>query len=135
MPDQLVRLKPYNPNRGHKLRRFMTDGIRFDNSKGWYRVSQAMADKLSKIHQDYYDMDSPLAFDVRTQEEALELEERESMEKERRAAASQPHSTPSSAKAVGEAALTTADLAGNTDKKESKDEKPKPATRRRRRSP
>lgn len=132
MPDQLARLKPYNPNRGHKLRRFMIQGIRFDADKGWYKVSEAMADTLKEVHQDYYDEDSPLAFDIMTQAEAIALETREAEKAERRAVAASPHHTASTAKAVGGAGkgdLTTADLSGKSDDSEDAGEEEAPAAK------
>jgi len=88
---KLVRLKPYDPKRGHVLRRYTAFGVRFDESRGWYRVSDEVAAYLASVHEqpglDY----TPLAFDVCTEEEALAVEAREKKEQEERAVASAPN--------------------------------------------
>lgn len=73
----LVRLKPYNPKRGFVLKSYTLKDVRFVNEKGWYRVDAALAEELRDIHQLYGDTDSPLAFDVCTEEEAKAIDERE----------------------------------------------------------
>lgn len=88
---KLVRLKPYDPKRGHVLRRFTAFGVRFDEARGWYRVSDEVAAYVATVHEqpgfDY----TPLAFDVCTEEEALALEIREKREQDERAIASAPN--------------------------------------------
>lgn len=111
---KLVRLKPYDPKRGHVLRRYTAFGVRFDETRGWYRVSDEVAQYVGKVRQqpglDY----TPLAFDVCTEEEALALETREKREQEERAIASAPNvATAHDVSAVAprnNGDLTTADL-------------------------
>lgn len=107
---KLVRLKPYDPKRGHVLRRYTAFGIRFDESRGWYRVSDEVAAYLAAVHEqpglDY----TPLAFDVCTEEEALTLEAREKKEQEERAIASAPNVATAHDVSARPADLTTADL-------------------------
>lgn len=81
-PQQMyVRLKPYNPKRGYKVKRYSVFGIRFDHDRGWYKVDQNVATYLKTVHVDNNDPDSPLAFDVCTEHDAREI-----VEKERKAA-------------------------------------------------
>ena len=142
MATKLVRLKPYNPKRGYKLRRFTYKGMRFDGSKGWYAVPESIAAELAEIHQEYYDEDSPMAFDVMTQDEAIALEEAETKKETERARASEPRAAAVSPnRARGRRAprnggdLTTADLPGASAASEDGDAEPeeKPRTTRRRR--
>lgn len=73
----LARLKPYNPKKRHLVRCYMIDGVRFYEERGWYEVSDSLADKLRDLHQDHYDLDSPLLFDIMTPEQAEQLEQAE----------------------------------------------------------
>ncbi len=100
---KLVRIKPYDPKRGHVVRRYTVFSIRFDETRGWYRVADEVADYLGKVHQAPHDEDSPLVFDVCTEAEAHALEEAERKKAEERAKAAEPNvATPYD--------LTTADL-------------------------
>ncbi len=100
---KLVRIKPYDPKRGHVVRRYTVFSIRLDESRGWYRVADEVAEYLSKVHQAPHDEDSPLVFDVCTEAEAKALEEAERKKAEERAKAAEPNvATPYD--------LTTADL-------------------------
>jgi hypothetical protein len=72
----LVRLKPYDPRRGHVLRRFTYRGIKFHDERGWYRVDKEIAEYLRGVRQVQGDKHSPLAFDVCTEAEARALDER-----------------------------------------------------------
>jgi hypothetical protein len=78
METLLVRLKPYDPRRGHVLRRYTYDGIRFQPERGWYRVEKRVGDYLRTVHQQPSDDFTPLAFDVCTDAEAKALEAAES---------------------------------------------------------
>ena len=80
MDTMLVRLKPYDPRRGHLLRRFTYRGIKFQEERGWYRVSKDVAEYLRGVRQVVTDEHSPLAFDVCTEAEAKELDAREKEE-------------------------------------------------------
>ncbi len=100
---KLIRIKPYDPKRGHVVRRYTVFSIRFDETRGWYRVADDVADYLAKVHQAPHDEDSPLVFDVCTEAEAHALEETERKKAEERAKAAEPNvATPYD--------LTTADL-------------------------
>lgn len=80
-----VRLKPYNPKRGHVLRRYTYRAVRFHEGR-WYKVPEALARELSDLHQRHGDEDSPLAFDVATEGQARDIEEKErkKLEEEKR---------------------------------------------------
>lgn len=65
-----IRLKPYNPKRGYKLRTYSVFGLRFKVDAGWYRIDDAnVARYLKTVHNDNNDPESPLAFDVATEDE------------------------------------------------------------------
>ena len=80
METRLVRLKPHDPRRGHVLRRFSYQGIKFHDDRGWYRVEKSVADYLGKVHQVPGEGHTPLAFDVCTPKEAEALDENEKKE-------------------------------------------------------
>lgn len=109
----LVRIKPYNKRRGHLVRRYVyTDrrsGIRyrFEESRGWYRVPLKIGKALSKIHSKSEDQDSPLAFDVKTEEEAQQVDASEEIAREERASATRARSA-SDARSAAEPPRTAA---------------------------
>ena len=74
METLLVRLKPYDPRRGHRLRRFTYRGIKFQEERGWYRVDKPVADYLRQVRQVASDEHAPLAFDVCNADEAKALD-------------------------------------------------------------
>ncbi|MBN2196400.1 MAG: hypothetical protein JW751_26540 [Polyangiaceae bacterium] len=78
METLLVRLKPYDPRRGHVLRRYTYAGIKFHEERGWSRVEKPVGDYLRSVHQLPGDSYSPLAFDVCTEEEAKAIDATES---------------------------------------------------------
>lgn len=80
MDTLLVRLKPYDPRRGHVLRRYTYAGIKFQEERGWYRVEKPIADYLRAVREVLSDRYSPLAFDVCTEAEAKALESTEAEE-------------------------------------------------------
>jgi len=86
----LARIKPYNKRRGHLVRILNYRGIKFDATKGWYRVDDATAAVISSVHQDQNDLESPLAFDVMTEADARNLEKVETKKLEEKAKASDP---------------------------------------------
>jgi hypothetical protein len=87
METLLVRLKAFDPRRGHVLRRYTYAGIKFHEERGWYRVARDVGDYLRTVHESAEAEYSPLAFDVCTEEEARALDWREETEtKVRRAA-------------------------------------------------
>ncbi|MHB1843385.1 MAG: hypothetical protein ACYCWW_00940 [Deltaproteobacteria bacterium] len=103
---KLIRIKPYDPKRGHLVRRYTAFSIRLEESRGWYRVADDVAEYLAKVHQSPHDEDSPLVFDVCTEAEAHALEEAERKKAEERAKAAEPNvATPYD--------LTTSDLASH----------------------
>ena len=108
MDTLLVRLKPYDPRRGFVLRRFTFRGIRFQASRGWYRVEKPVAEHLRGVREVDSDPHSPLAFDVASEAEARALETSEAdAAKQKRSAADDLKVMP--ARTVG--AVTTEDLA------------------------
>ena len=103
----LVRLKPYDPRRGHVLRRYTYAGVKIHEERGWHRVTKDVAEYLRGVRQVANDSYSPLAFDVCTDEEAKELDAREEVEtKVRRSATDDVRLTPSRNDGV----ITTAQL-------------------------
>ncbi len=74
MDTLLVRLKPYDPRRGHVLLRYTYAGIKFQEERGWYRVEAKVAEYLRAVREVPSDRYSPLAFDVCTEAEAKALE-------------------------------------------------------------
>ena len=108
METMLVRLKPYDPRRGHVLRRFTYAGVKIHEERGWHRVSKQVADYLRGVRQVNGDEYSPLAFDVCTDEEAKALDTREEVEsKVRKSATDDVRLSP----ARNDGVLTTAQLA------------------------
>ncbi len=79
-----VRVKPYNPKKGHLTRRHFdgTYGHKFLEGKGWYEVSAEEGRHLRRTLQNAYDPDSPEVFDVCTLAQARELEAEERIKKE-----------------------------------------------------
>ncbi len=119
---KLVRLKPYDQHRGHVLRRLHVHGTLFHEARGWYRVDDAVAEKLSAIRQRDNDPNSPLAFDTCSEEDAVEMDAVEKKAAEARASAAEPN--------VATAKDLTSKDWGSSDKNE-----PQPSRRRTRRKP
>jgi len=107
---KLVRLKPYDRKRGHVIQRYTAFGVRFDEARGWYKVSDEVAAYLATVHQTPGDEDSPLAFDVCTQDEATAMETAEKKKAEERARAAEPNVAQPHDVTVRAQDLTTADL-------------------------
>ena len=80
MKTLLVRLKKRDPRRAHVLRRFVYKGARFEEGKGWYRVSEEVGEHLKTVRQRAGDEHSLLAFDVCTEAQARALDEKENQE-------------------------------------------------------
>jgi hypothetical protein len=107
--SKLVRLKPYDPKKGHIIQRYTAFSTQFEERKGWYRVSDGIADYLATVHQVPNDEDAAFAFDVCTEEEAKRLEAAEKRKAEERARAAEPNiAAPRDVEPIGD--LTTADL-------------------------
>jgi len=83
----LVRLRPHDQRRGHVLRRYTYQGIRFHDSRGWYRVEAKIAEYLRGVRQVATDEHAPLAFDVCTADEARAIDARENEDANPRKAA------------------------------------------------
>lgn len=90
---KLVRLKPYEPKKGHVLQRYTAFSIRFEERRGWYKVSDEVANYLASVHQTPGDEDSPLAFDVCSEDEAQRMEAAEKKKAEDKARAAEPNVT------------------------------------------
>lgn len=115
METLLVRLKPYDPRRGHMLRRFTYAGIKFQEERGWYRVEKPVADYLRTVREVPSDVYSPLAFDVCTEVEAKALETGESeASKVKRSATDDLKVVPA------RAAVTTEELPKSLDEKDTR---------------
>ena len=80
MDTMLVRLKRYDPRRGHVLRRFTYAGVKIHEERGWYRVTKPVSEYLRTVRQVAGDEYSPLAFDVCTDDEAKALDTKEEVE-------------------------------------------------------
>lgn len=118
METMFVRLKPYDPRRGHVLRRYTYRGIKFHEDRGWFRVPKDVADYLRAVHQVPGDEHSPLAFDCCTEAEAksLDAKEKESSVTRKTASDDIKVSLPQEdAKTSG--ALTTSDLQSTSDER------------------
>lgn len=77
-----VRIKPYNPALGHKLRsaNLRSRKLRFDGAKGWNilkTMDRELLEELAMLRQEPGNESTPLALDICTKEEALALEEAE----------------------------------------------------------
>ena len=107
MQTLLVRLKPYDPRRGHVVRRFTYRGIKFHEERGWYRVASEVAEYLRAVRQVQSDEHAPLAFDVCTEEEARALDDEEAKEITR-SKASDPVETTTTTSETEEEASTPA---------------------------
>ena len=81
-----VRIKRYNPRKGHRLQRYSLWGIKFLEEQNWYKVPtkilfmgavKNLKAYLEEVRQDNEDPDSPLAFDVVTVAEMERINRRE----------------------------------------------------------
>jgi hypothetical protein len=81
----LARLKPFDGKR-FVLRSYTVFGIKFVADRGWYKVDSDVSEYLRKVTQRSEDPDSPPAFDVCTEAEALAIDESEKSRAFRRAA-------------------------------------------------
>lgn len=119
METLLVRLKPYDPRRGHVLRRFTYAGIKIHEERGWYRVSKEVAEYIRGVHQIPGEAYTPLAFDVCTDDEAKALDVREDADaRVRRSATDEVRLSPARPET---GALTTADVADAAPKPRTED--------------
>ena len=80
-----VRIKPYKPKRGYKLKSYSVFGRRFKAEAGWYRIDDVnAATYLKTVHNNNNDPESPLAFDVCTEAEFRKKLEEEHSERIRK---------------------------------------------------
>jgi len=86
----LARIKPFNPKRGYKVKRYTVFGIKFQVQNGWYRVDAAAAAYLKTVHQNNNDPDSPMVFDVCSEAEARRVVEAEKRAKLKRGIPADP---------------------------------------------
>jgi hypothetical protein len=107
---KLIRLKPFDLKKGHIIRRYTVAGTTFEERKGWYRVSDHMAAYLATVHQVADDEDSPMAFDVCTQDDAKRIDAAEKKKAEERARAAEPNVATARDVTAIAGDLTTADL-------------------------
>jgi hypothetical protein len=107
---KLIRLKSLDAKKGHLIHRYTAFSTTFEEKKGWYRVSDEIAAYLATVHQVPNDEDTPLAFDVCTEEEAKRIELAEKKKAEERARAAEPNVAAPHDVAVVGGDLTTADL-------------------------
>lgn len=107
---KLVRLKPFDPKKKHVIERYTAFGIRFEEKRGWYKVSDEVAAYLGTVHQVPGDEDSPLAFDVCSEDEAKAMEAVEKKKAEERARAAEPNVAQPYDVSTKAPDLTTADL-------------------------
>lgn len=61
----LVRLKPYDPKKGHVLQRYTAFGMKFQAEQGWYgEIPDFVVEYLRGVHQIPGNPNTPLAFDI-----------------------------------------------------------------------
>ena len=78
MATHFVRIKPFNPKKGYKVRTYTYGGTKYVEEQGWYQVADdKLAAELRELTQAAYDGESPPLFDVCTRDEALAIEKRE----------------------------------------------------------
>ncbi len=109
---KLVRLKPHDPKKGHVIQRYTAFSIRFEEKRGWYKVSDEVAKYLATVRQRSGDEDSPAAFDVCDEDEAKRIEASEKKRAEERARAGSPNVAQPHDVSVRPPDLTTSDLPG-----------------------
>jgi hypothetical protein len=72
-----VRIHPKDKRTGHLVERYIYRGIKFEEKKGWYRVSDALASELKDMVQDPNAPVPVNVFQVATEEEAKALEQKD----------------------------------------------------------
>ena len=71
----LVRMKPFGG--AITLKGFCFDGVQYRASQGWYRVDASVGEYLSGVRCKYNDPNSPLAFEVKSEDEAEKIDRAE----------------------------------------------------------
>lgn len=101
--ELMVRLKPYKPEKGFKVRRYHIAGMLFREDRGWYKTSDlAVLKLLAQQKQDAYEEEAKPIFDIVDQAEAAKIDARE--RKPGRAEAGEPNPLPA---VRGGGAITT----------------------------
>ena len=77
MTEMFVRVKPYNEPLKQLVRRYVYNGVRFEEGKGWYSVPAATAEYLKTVKPNATDPLAPFVFDVCTKAEAEVLERKD----------------------------------------------------------
>lgn len=78
-----VRVKPYNPARGHVIKRYHAAGRMWHGGDGltqiphWVKVTEQLAKKLATFHQSDRDPYAPRIFDIVTEEKKRFIEKQE----------------------------------------------------------
>ena len=81
MGTKYVRLKRYDPKHGIVLKQYWYKGIKFLESEGWYVVSDEVANYLKEnTRQRASDPQSSEAFEICTEKEAQEIDDKENLE-------------------------------------------------------
>ncbi len=94
MATKHIRLKRYDPRHGMVLRQYWYKGIKFLESEGWYVVDDDVAKYLKEnARQRANDPQSSEAFDICTEKEAREIDEKEVMETQPRRPAEKARAT------------------------------------------
>lgn len=76
--DLMVRLKPYKPEKGFKVRRYHIAGMLFREDRGWYKTGDLVVLKLLATQkQDAYEDEAKPIFDIVDQDEAAKIDARE----------------------------------------------------------
>lgn len=86
--DMCVRIKRYNPAKGHKKLRYMVYGMKFEEERNWYRVPESIVYQGKKIDLKSYlenvtqddnpeNEDPKFVFDVVTPAEAERIVKRD----------------------------------------------------------
>jgi hypothetical protein len=75
---KLVRLYPRNPDRGWFIQTYVDPqlGLKFVSERGWYQVSDEIAEALKEVRQKRYDLRSGPAFAIAKDKEEARLIER-----------------------------------------------------------
>lgn len=72
-----VRIHPFDPRRGFKVKRYIVLGVRFEADKGWYEVPDDYIPELKSCVQDVSAPVPVPVFQVATKEEAMETARKE----------------------------------------------------------
>lgn len=73
----LVRIKPFNKNKGNLCRRYTYRGTKFEVDRGWYEIPAWVAEEMKDLR---HPSNGNKIFDVATYEGAVEIDEEEAAE-------------------------------------------------------